>query len=170
MTLTADRAEQAKPSRLLLKRLDIYSRSNGHVRGYDRDRFLDAWSRYQVGPPPKEASNRQALNEVWAAAIDTLPVDTGSGEKVVEPLHKDEYFTATREWTLDEVYAYGASWPVTVSCEPPPPSYPLRQLYCGQSTTMTRVAARAMTSSCRCPSHRALKNASKGLEPITYRS
>ena len=40
----------------LLQRFDIIPRSNGHIRGYDRDHFLDAWSRYEVG---LEASSTQ---------------------------------------------------------------------------------------------------------------
>ena len=33
-----------------LKEFGIVSKSNGHVRGYHRDRFDDAWVRYDVVP------------------------------------------------------------------------------------------------------------------------
>jgi hypothetical protein len=62
----------------LLSGFGIVSKSNGHFRGYNRDRFDDAWVRYEVvaGVAP-QASNRQAPNEVGAGVIDTLTVETG---------------------------------------------------------------------------------------------
>ena len=42
-----------------LRAFGIIPASNGLVRGYQRDRFLDAWSRY----PPIKVSNRQTTNE-----------------------------------------------------------------------------------------------------------
>ena len=62
----------------LLSGFGIVSKSNGHFRGYTRDRFDDAWVRYEVvaGVAP-QASNRQAPNEVGAGVIDTLTVETG---------------------------------------------------------------------------------------------
>ena len=80
---------------LRLKLFGIYSRSNGHVRGYDRDSFSDAWVRYGIG---SEASKRQGVNEGGAAAIDTLTGDTGAGGKAVKPRGK-------KEWTVDELEA-----------------------------------------------------------------
>ena len=78
-----------------LKPFGIYPRSNGAVRGYDRDRFLDVWSRYKIGPspsPPNKASNRQAPNEVEAGVVDALTVHAGDRG----PLG---------EWTLAEIDA-----------------------------------------------------------------
>ena len=82
----------ARALSLRLELFGIYSRSTGAVRGYDRDRFLDAWSRYKVGPPPKEASNCQAPNEVGAGVIDALTVHAGDRGHL-------------REWTLVEIDA-----------------------------------------------------------------
>ncbi len=70
-----------------LKEFGIFPRSDGHIRGYDRDHFSDAWSRYKVGPPPHEASNRQAPNKVGAGVIDALTGHAGGGG-VVQPREK----------------------------------------------------------------------------------
>ncbi len=71
-----------------LKKFDIIPKSNGSARGYHRDRFEDAWSRF----PPSKPSNRQNLNEPGAelaflnrqtvSGVDTLktqesPMNTG---------------------------------------------------------------------------------------------
>ena len=75
-----------------LERFGIQSRSTGSVRGYDRDRFLDAWSRYKLAPPPHEASNRQATNNDGAGVTDALTVHAENGR------HR-------REWTDAEIDA-----------------------------------------------------------------
>ena len=47
---TISRGNPMKARKLahLLKEFQIFSRSNGEYRGYDRDRFNDAWLRYGV--------------------------------------------------------------------------------------------------------------------------
>ena len=64
-----------------LKEFRIYPRrsSNGTIRGYDRDRFLDAWARYGVGHFSHEASNRQTTNNGGAGVTDALTVHSGNG-------------------------------------------------------------------------------------------
>jgi hypothetical protein len=54
--------------RALARRLKEFGIGPDHkedksCRGYYRDRFLDAWSRYEVGAPPEEASKRPEPNE-----------------------------------------------------------------------------------------------------------
>lgn len=75
-----------------LTEFDIFPRSNGRVRGYDRDRFVDAWARYGVGHFSHEASNRQATNNDGAGVTDALTVHSESGR------HR-------REWTDLEIHA-----------------------------------------------------------------
>ena len=108
----------------LLKRFGIKPRSNGKVRGYYREDFLDAWRRYtdlEVDPPPEEASTRQEPNKtgvkqgnstrqekgradglesnfspVKTETFDALTVASGGGGKVVELLPQERELQVQR--------------------------------------------------------------------------
>ena len=63
-----------------LRLFGVYPRSNGSVRGYDRDSFEDAWTRYPASNP----STRQRVNETESETHETTCQDDAplDGSKV----------------------------------------------------------------------------------------
>ena len=82
----------ARALSLRLELFGIHPRSARTLRGYDRESFIDSWSRYKVGPPPHEASHRHEGNNVGAGSRDALTVQPGGRGQL-------------REWTDAEIDA-----------------------------------------------------------------
>ncbi len=80
----------------------------------DRERFLDAWSRYKVGPPPEEASNRQAPNKGGAGVADALTAHAGHRGKAADPIPQERELPVQRMMmsadTHDERVQFESGW------------------------------------------------------------